>query len=139
MGGCPLTLRGIGGSYALSSGEVGSDVLAEAGELAHHAAADGGILGLADEQQGVDAGEHTVDIGNAALILEVDAAAHAPDDELCTDGLGKVGGETLIADYMNSGFVLVQRSDALYALVKSKQRALLNVDADGDVQLVDDA
>ena len=30
--------------------EVRTDVLAEAGELAHHAAADGGILGFADEQ-----------------------------------------------------------------------------------------
>ena len=123
----------------LPSGEVGGDIFTEAGELAHHAAADGGILGLADEQQGIDAGEHTVDIGNAALILEVDTAAHAPDDELCTDGLGKVGGETLIADYMNSGFALVQRSDALYALVEGKHGVLANIDADGDVQLVDDA
>ena len=87
--------------------EVRIDVLAEAGELVHHAAADGGILGLADEQQGIDAGEHTVDIGNAALILEVDAAAHAPDDELCTDGLGKVGGQPLVADDMDARLILI--------------------------------
>ena len=104
MGVWPVS-RGSGGLLCLSSGEVGSDVLAEAGELAHHAAADGGILGLADEQQGVDAGEHTVDIGNAALILEVDAAAHAPDNELCTDGRGKVGGQPLVADDMDARLI----------------------------------
>ena len=116
--------------------QIGTDVFPEMGQFAHHAAADGSIPGFADEQQGLDAGEHTVDVGNVALVFKVDGIAHTTDEELCPYRLCKVGSESLVTYDMDAGLVFIECLDALHALLQGEHRLFPGVDADGNVKLV---
>ena len=119
--------------------QVLADVLAEVGELTHYAAADSCVFGLADEQDGLYACKHAIDIGNVALIFEVYGVAYAANDELCSYRLGKICCQPFVAHYVDAWLCLVKCSDALCALFWGKHGVFPSVDADSDVELIYEA
>lgn len=108
-------------------------VLAEVGELTHYAAADGSVFGFADEQYGFYACKHAVDIGYVAFVFEVYSVAYAANDELCSDGLSKIGCQSFIAHYVDAWLCLIERCDVFYAFLQGEHGMFACIDADSDI------
>lgn len=123
----------IGANVGCVLWQVLAYVLVEVGKLTHYAAADGGVFGFADEQYGLYACKHAVDIGNIALVFEVYSVAYAANDELCSDGLGEIGCQPFIAHNVDAWLCLIERSDALYALLQGEHGMFIRIDADSDI------
>ena len=69
------------------------------------------VLGLGEEDEGLDAGELTVDVGDVLLVFKVVDCADAAQDEAGTDGAGKVDGECVVGGYADARLVVVKRTD----------------------------
>lgn len=111
-------------------------------ELAHKTATDARILGFGEKHDGLNARQHTVDIGLLALILEVFNAPHTLDDKRSTLALGKVDGETAVCFYLystvmsiGSGIKLLYRRNTLLGRVHI---LLAGIDAHSDNNAVEE-
>ena len=111
--------------------EEGADVATEMCELAHDGAGDGGEGGVGEEDDGVDAGEPTVDVGHLELVLVVLDGTYAAQDGCGADGFGVVGGEAGVGAHAHARFIDVELPDHSQALVDGLPTGFLLVDANG--------
>ena len=116
--------------------EVGCDVVSEVCEFAYEGAGDGGEGGVGDEEDGVDAGELTVDVCHLLFVLEILDGAYAAQDGSSADGTGEIGGEPGVLFYTHAGFLFIKVFDGLKAFLHSHPAGFLLVDADGYNDLV---
>ena len=79
-----------------------------------------------------------VGVSNHVFVLEVAAAAQATDDGVCAHFLAKVGSEALVTFYLNLRIVLENGLAPFDAVLQFKSGALLHIDADGDIDFVED-
>lgn len=108
-------------------GQELADIDTEVCQFADSTAGDASQFWLAVEQNGLDATQATVEVGLPLLVLEVADRAHTFDNELCTDRLGKVHGETLINLYVNTRIAAVNLSDGSSTLFGSTHVGLVDV------------
>ena len=119
-----------------SFGQEAADVLAEAEQFAHDAGADAREFGFGEEQDGLDAGELPVDVGDGFFVFEVFHRAYAAHDEACVHALCEVDGQVVVGFHFHARFVLVEVTYHVDALLRGEPRAFVFVDANADDHFV---
>ena len=79
-----------------------------------------------------------VGVPNHIFILEIAAAAKASDDGACAYFLAEVGSEALVALHFHLRIVLENGLAPRDAVLQIKSGTLFHIDADGDINLVED-
>ena len=96
-------------------------------------------LALGEEEDGLQLGvEALVGMPNHVFIFEVAAAAQATDDGACAHFLAEVGSEAFVAFHFHLWVVFEDGFAPLDAVLKVESGTLFHVDADGDIDLVED-
>lgn len=98
--------------------------MAEMRQLAHYGRRYAVQPWLGKENDGFNAGKSTVDVGLLALELKVAHRAHAFDDELGAEALGKVDSEVAVLLYADTWLVAIERTYSLNALIGAEHIAL---------------
>lgn len=98
--------------------------MTEMRELAHYGRRDAVQSRLGKQNDCLYAGEPSVDVGLLALELKVAHRAHAFDDELGAEALGKVDGEVAVLLYADTWLVAIERTYSLNALIGAEHIAL---------------
>ena len=115
-------LGGVGVSLVL--GQVGSGVLAEVGQFAHHARADVGQLRLGEEQHRLHPAYLAVDVGLLALVFKIFHAPHPFHDEAGLYAVGEVDGQSAVAAHLHGRLVGEKPADGRYPLFGGVQVGL---------------
>ena len=103
--------------------------MAEMRELAHHGRRDAVQSRLGKQNDGLYAGEPSVDVGLLALELKVAHRAHSFDDELGVEALGEVDGEVAVLLHADTWLVAIERAYGVNALIGAEHIAFALVDA----------
>ena len=103
--------------------------MAEMRQLAHYGRRYTVQSRLGKENDGFNASKSAVDVGLLAFELKVAHRAHALDDELGAEALGKVDGEVAVLLYADVWLVAIERTYSLYTLFGAEHIALALVNA----------
>ena len=103
--------------------------MAEMRQLAHYGRRYAVQPWLGKENDGFNAGKSAVDVGLLSFELKVAHRAHALDDELRSEALGKVDGEVAVLLYTDTWLVAIERTYGVNALVGGEHIALVLVHA----------
>ena len=111
------------------AGQKLAAVMAEMRELAHHGRRDAVQSRLGKQNDGLYAGEPSVDVGLLALELKVAHRAHSFDDELGVEALGEVDRQVAVLLHADTWLVAIERAYGVNALVGGEHIAFALVDA----------
>lgn len=113
------------------------DVFAERGEFADEGGRYVGGVGGGDEEEGVDAGQAAVDVGDGALVLEITNIAYSAHDVAGIVLFCQVGGQAAVGHYVYLVAAGIQMLYPLQTLFLRHEPLLLNVYSYGYHQSVE--
>ena len=64
--------------------------------------------GFVEEQDGLDACQVTIDVGQRTFVLEIDYGTHTAQDVRAAQFVGNVGGQGGVGNHRNTGFLFVE-------------------------------